>query len=180
MTPVEGPIWIDIDGLTRIGNLIPNMNSALPLSRLDGLTVWHQARLEEEDIENTFNMANADVMDLMLSTKLPPERIMDWVDQGILCSSVGAKTKHDSHQNLLWTLLESLSIKNATGLEEVLLEVENPREVTSASDQTMPYGAPLKISPENIQHLRLLHLTVRSYHNLDLVRNWKSSALRGS
>jgi hypothetical protein len=49
------------------------MMSRLPLSDLDGLTVWHEARLEEEDIENIPNMANADLVELLLNTRLSPE-----------------------------------------------------------------------------------------------------------
>jgi hypothetical protein len=51
---------------------------------LDGLNVWHQTRLEEEDVESIPNMATADIVDLLLNTRIPPERIIDWVDQAIL------------------------------------------------------------------------------------------------
>ena len=41
---------------------LPSLESQLALDGLDGLTVWHEARLEEEDIENVPNMATADVV----------------------------------------------------------------------------------------------------------------------
>ena len=53
----------------------------LPLSRLDGLTIWHQTRLEEEDIENVYNMADTHILSLMLNTKIPANRIIGWADQ---------------------------------------------------------------------------------------------------
>jgi hypothetical protein len=60
---------------------IPNLTASMPLSSLDGLSVWHQARLEEEDIENIPNLAMADVVELMLTTKFPPHRLIDWIDR---------------------------------------------------------------------------------------------------
>jgi hypothetical protein len=68
---------------------VPSLNSDMPVSDLDGLTVWHEARLEEEDIENIPNMATADIVDLMLNTRIPPGRIVDWVDQAVLYTHLG-------------------------------------------------------------------------------------------
>ena len=72
-----------------VGWAMPSLRTGIPLSRIDGLTVWHEARLEEEDIENVPNLATADVVDLFLNTKFPPHRIIDWVDQAILLTYLG-------------------------------------------------------------------------------------------
>jgi hypothetical protein len=72
---------------------LKSMESDLPLSDLDGLTVWHEARLEEEDIENIPNMATTDLVELFINTRFPPERIIDWVDQAILYTQLGAKIR---------------------------------------------------------------------------------------
>ena len=69
---------------------MPTLKEGLPLSDLDGLTVWHESRLEEEDIENIPNMATADIVDLMVNTRFPANRIIDWVDQAILLTQLGA------------------------------------------------------------------------------------------
>jgi hypothetical protein len=66
------------------GAVLPSLTSKLPISDLDGLTVWHEARLEEEDIENVPSMATADVLDLMINTRFPADRLIDWIDQAIL------------------------------------------------------------------------------------------------
>src|SRR6266571_4504770 len=75
--------------ITFAGFFIPSLSSQLPISDLDGLTVWHEARLEEEDVENVPNMATADLVDLMRQTRFPPDRIIDWVDQAILFTHIG-------------------------------------------------------------------------------------------
>ena len=63
---------------------LPNLAGTQPLSRVDGLSVWHEARLDEEDIENVPNLATADIVELMLNTKIAPSRIIDWIDQSML------------------------------------------------------------------------------------------------
>jgi hypothetical protein len=55
-----------------------------PLAELDGLTVWSQARLMEEGIEDMQTLTTANLVDLLLYTRMPIGRIVDWVDQGSL------------------------------------------------------------------------------------------------
>jgi hypothetical protein len=71
------------------GIVIQSLRTESPLTDLDGLTVWHEARLEEEDIENVPNMATADIVELLLNTRMPPNRLIDWVDQAILYTHLG-------------------------------------------------------------------------------------------
>jgi hypothetical protein len=95
------------------------LTTQLSLSDLDGLTVWHEARLEEEDIENIPNMATADVVDLMLYTRLPPDRIIDWVDQAILYTHLGPGPESDPANTTLRRPLRAHGIRTATSLIEV-------------------------------------------------------------
>jgi hypothetical protein len=53
---------------------LPSLQPEMALNCLDGLTVWHEARLEEEDIENVPNMATADIVSLLISTRFPADR----------------------------------------------------------------------------------------------------------
>ena len=116
--------WQFIQGATkalmrrfRMSGVLPSMESRLPLSDLDGLTVWHEARLEEEDIENVPNMATAEIVDLMISTRFPPDRIIDWVDQAILFTYLGPDQKEDkAHGSSRRELLRRQGIRTATSL----------------------------------------------------------------
>jgi hypothetical protein len=83
-----------IKKITFASYFLPSMASQLPVSDLDGLTYWHQARLEEEDIENIPNMSTADIVDIMLATRVPPDRIVDWVDQAILYTHLGPEKEN--------------------------------------------------------------------------------------
>src|SRR4029450_241068 len=60
---VVQPAFRQITGL-----VVKGLRTEAPLSALDGLTVWHEARLEEEDIENVPNMATTDIVELFLNT----------------------------------------------------------------------------------------------------------------
>ena len=73
---------------------VPSLQTELPISDLDGLTVWHESRLEEEDIENVPNMATAELVDMFLNTRFPPDRIIDWMDQAILYMHLGRVTSN--------------------------------------------------------------------------------------
>jgi hypothetical protein len=57
--------------------------------------VWHEARFEEEDIENVANMASTDIVELLLNARMPPNRIIDWVDEAILYTYLGQGTSVD-------------------------------------------------------------------------------------
>ena len=60
-----------------------------PLTKLDGLSIWHQARLLEENVENVEAMAMCPIDRLVLRTYFSIGQIVDWVDQAILYMHAG-------------------------------------------------------------------------------------------
>lgn len=73
----------------RFSSIIQYHPEVFPLSKLDGINVWNELRFEEEDICNIQNLATANIVDLMLTTKISSERIIYWVDQAILYQTIG-------------------------------------------------------------------------------------------
>jgi hypothetical protein len=63
---------------------VPQLTPDYPLNQLDGLNVWYEARLVEEGIEDMQNLATANLVDVMLHTRVPVARLVDWVDQAQL------------------------------------------------------------------------------------------------
>lgn len=61
-----------------------NLKQGYPLHKIEGITVWVESRLLEENIENVQNLVTTNIFDLLLSTNLPPQRIIHWIDQGVL------------------------------------------------------------------------------------------------
>jgi hypothetical protein len=56
----------------------------LPLRLIDGISQWHETRLNDNGIDNVQNLAAANIQDLLLNTTFSAEEVIDWVDQAIL------------------------------------------------------------------------------------------------
>jgi hypothetical protein len=61
----------------------------IDLSLVMGISIWHQTRLEEEDIDNVQNLATADIEGLIINTRLGVLRLMHWIDQAVLITHIG-------------------------------------------------------------------------------------------
>jgi len=55
-----------------------------PLTELEDLDVYDRARLLDEGVTNIEGLAHHDLIDLMLETRIPVPRLVDWIDQAIL------------------------------------------------------------------------------------------------
>jgi len=140
---------------------VPNFGTKQPLNQLDGLTVWQEVRLEEEDVENVPNFASADVVDLMLRTRIPPERLVFWVDQAILLTVLGWGKDYTPKGEAPAAKLRDLGIKTAT-------------QFYDATAETAPGRALIKERLGNIDgKLSVLRRTMELEPNFRLVRNWR-------
>jgi hypothetical protein len=63
---------------------VPSLSPPYPLNQIDGLSLWYEARLLEEGIEDMQSLATANFVDVMLHTRVPLGRLVDWVDQAQL------------------------------------------------------------------------------------------------
>jgi hypothetical protein len=98
-----------------LSQAVPSMSVRFPLSDLDGLTVWDQARLLEEGIEDVHALATANLVDLLLGTRVPVNTLIDWLDQALLCLSV----PEESGDRQPREGLRMLGIRTATDLIRV-------------------------------------------------------------
>ncbi len=156
--------------ITGAGFLLPSLRSQLPISDLDGLTVWHEARLEEEGIENIPNMATADVVELMVQTRLPPDRIIDWVDQAILYTNLGPEEGKDARSSPR-RRLRAHGIRTASSLQVAYQNsAPGPDREAFESILSPPVGDGDR-SP-----MRALAETLATNPNSELVRAWKGLA----
>ena len=67
-----------------LGTGLPPLKPPYPLDRLDGLNLWYEARLLEEGIEDMQNLTTMNLVDVVLHTRVPPGRLVDWLDQAFL------------------------------------------------------------------------------------------------
>jgi hypothetical protein len=93
----------------RVERLMKSLQVTYPLSDLDGLNVWYEARLLEEGIEDMQNLGTASLVDLLLRTRIPVGRLIDWVDQAHLYLRVADESRRKT--------LRTYGVRNATDLE---------------------------------------------------------------
>ncbi len=67
-----------------VGKLIPSFQEKHPLTELEGVDLYDRARLEDEGVTNVEGLAHHDLIDLMIETRIPVPRLVDWIDQAIL------------------------------------------------------------------------------------------------
>ena len=139
---------------------LERMKPSLPLKQIDGLSFWHEARLQEEDIESAPNLAAADMVELMLNTRFTPNRLIDWIDQAILVTALGSDESGHGGK------LRAQGIRTASALlaayEKASAEPHNDldafEKVLRADDR----------SP-----VRTLADTLSTNPNLALIQNWQ-------
>jgi hypothetical protein len=82
--PLAGMQAIQRFAATTLRLVLPSLNPPYPLNQIDGLSVWYEARLLEEGIEDMQSLATANFVDVILHTRVPVGRLVDWVDQAHL------------------------------------------------------------------------------------------------
>ncbi|WP_174189622.1 hypothetical protein [Nocardia barduliensis] len=63
---------------------VPQLTPDYPLNQIDGLNVWYESRLIEEGIEDMQSLVTANLVDVILHTRVPLGRLVDWIDQAQL------------------------------------------------------------------------------------------------
>lgn len=106
-------IW-EVVKRSGVRALRPSLESEYPLSELDGLNVFYESRLLEEGIEDMQNLATADLVSLMLQTRIPLGRLVDWIDQCLLNLHLPPKKEDEYSKERL--ALRLYGIRTATNL----------------------------------------------------------------
>ena len=83
----------------------------MPLNGLEGIDLYDLARLESEGIVNIEGLAHHELIDLIIETRIPVPRLIDWVDQAILYLHLIGGTDESAR-----TKLREYGIRTATDL----------------------------------------------------------------
>jgi hypothetical protein len=105
-----------------IGRLAP-IYETNPLTQLEGIDIYDRARLMDEGVTNVEGLAHHDLVELLLKTRIPASRLVDWVDQAILYIHCSAEEDQEwrpeqAHKASpsVWRLLREHGIRTATDL----------------------------------------------------------------
>lgn len=95
--------------------LLPSITTDYPLSSIEGLNIWQEARFAEEGIEEMQHLVTADLVDLLLRSRTTVSKLMDWLDQATLSLRLpgGEEGKEVRGE------LRRLGIRTATDLERL-------------------------------------------------------------
>jgi hypothetical protein len=88
-----------------------------PLTRLEGIDLYDRARLFDEGVTNIQGLAQHDVVELMLQTRIPVARILDWVDQAILYLHAGPAKGNGAARDATLRTLRKYGVRTATDLD---------------------------------------------------------------
>ncbi len=135
-------------GATNDGEL----DQRSPLTQLDEIDVYERTRLEEEGITSVQALARHDLVDLMLSSRIPAPRLIDWVDQAMLQQHTTAA---------LTTRLRAHGVRCATDLLQVCAHEQALADLTAALDGSC--------TPT------LLRVVLERDEWLDYIRNWREN-----
>lgn len=89
-----------------------------PLTQLEGIGLYDRARLEDEGVTNVQSLAHHDLIDLMIETRIPVARLVDWVDQAVLYLHLERTRKAgaDGGRSSWADRFDAYGIRNATDL----------------------------------------------------------------
>jgi hypothetical protein len=200
--PLVGQEWLVQIAADRMGKRVRVLQTQHPLSDLDGMNVWYEARLLEEGVENVQNLSTANIVDVVLHSRAPVGRIVDWVDQALLINHLpshctGAiKARDDEAElrtpdddELFCHTLACLGVRTATDLLDLFapLNKHSIDELEHDLHPLWPAGrsergfreSMLEWLPEDrrVAVLRRLEATLRSLAsepNLRIVLNWQT------
>ena len=151
--------------------IVRSLRQPYPLSDLDGLNVWYEARLLEEGIEDMQNLATCNLVDVMLNTRIPVERLVDWIDQSILYLHLGKPVQDDGDDPRI--RLRRYGIRSATDLEDALRAA--PPDNAAEIDRVAKLERLLTTGQDDPSVLRTIRATLRNEPNLPYVRAWRRS-----
>ncbi|MFN2606684.1 MAG: hypothetical protein ABR511_02120 [Acidimicrobiales bacterium] len=105
-----------------VARAIPSLAEDHPISRIEGISLYDRAQFLEVGIENVESLAHHDIVELMLWTRIPTARLVDFMDQAILYLHLrGPRSADDTEGRAdkagARTLLVRHGIRTATDLE---------------------------------------------------------------
>ena len=180
------------------GWLRGGLEPPLPLNQLDGMDIWTEARLLEVGIEDVQHLATTNLVDLCLSTRIETQRLVDWVDQGLLLLYAGMPRIDNIEQETTYRQLRDIGVRTAWQLTRCVHRLQlgpppdGPYEVIGATlrgaeaarcrrrKEAAGTGTEPPASAADDQRLgRALGLkavviadAVEAHPNLNLIRNW--------
>lgn len=175
---------IGLQALQRVASkalhvVVPQLSPDYPLDQLDGLNVWYEARLTEEGVEDMQNLTTMNLVDVILHTRVPVGRLVDWVDQAFLLIHLEPVERKQLTRHRGAASAETLDPRSGVRTRIALRRVG----IRTATDllKAMPDpGAPspaLQAAGVDVDQLRVLATVLSNEEGLTPVWNWQRNGV---
>jgi hypothetical protein len=164
--------------------LVPQVAPDYPLDQLDGLNIWYEARLVEEGVEDMQNLTTMNLVDVILHTRAPVGRLVDWVDQAFLLIHLDPADRAELAAARKSVDGQGARTGAATRVALRRMGVRSASDLLNAFDPNAPgghsAGGQQPYSPESLtahgldpDQISLLVRVLRAERGLDPIWNWK-------
>jgi hypothetical protein len=151
-----------------------------PLTSLEGIDLYDRARLMDEGITNVEGLAHHDLIELLLQTRIPAPRLVDWIDQAILYLHVGSSDVGEGDEtegNGTALRRDALRQLNAHGIRTATDLLQAERKATQRKER----AAFLRILPpvndtKTPPRLCVILDTIRDEEWMANLKHWHDSA----
>jgi hypothetical protein len=159
--------------------VVPQIAPEYPLDQLDGVNIWYEARLAEEGVEDMQNLTTMNLVDVILHTRAPVGRLVDWVDQAFLLIHLDSADRAELAAARDATDGQNSRTGASTRVGLRRIGVRSATDLLKAFDPAAPGSQPLTpdvltahgLDPDQI---KLLVRVLRAERGLDPIWNWKS------
>ncbi len=159
----------------RIGSRIPSLQEKLPLNQLEGINLYERARLLEEGIENIENLVHHDLIDLLLQTRIPVPRLVDWLDQGILYLHLaGTQTLQEDSTGDPSELKKSMQILRRYGIRTAT-DLLSAYEAKKDKEDELPFLRILDEPNDTVMRLQVILDTLVDDEWMRHIRTWRDT-----
>ena len=163
----------------QVARIASRLEEKLPLHLLEGIDLYDRARLLDEGVANIEGLAHHDLIDLLLETRIPAARLVDWVDQAILFLHVSDQESSNNNGNdETLVALRQLGIRTATDLENAHRLAKNNdyldtlRAAVTTNDPAQGNGTAASSS-----RLDFLVDSLKDDEWMDYVRSWRQRSM---
>jgi hypothetical protein len=171
---------------TGIGKIVGLVGSRtkerFPLIELKELDVYDRARLLDEGVTNIEGLAHHDLIDLMLETRIPVPRLVDWIDQAILYLHLqfdsGNNEEPEESEN---PQTRNRKVTDSEGLRDLSAFLHD-NCIRTATDFIVTYEHKDKSTLHNRatvdqqSRLQVLYEVLQDDEWLDHIRHWRASS----
>jgi hypothetical protein len=162
-TPSEEHGWLR-------GALAESFATPRSLTLIDGIDIYESARLESEGIADLPSLAKSDLVSMMIDTRLPVERLIDWTDQAMLIVLLGDGQTEKADERV--QALRNVGIRTASNLVTVAstetAQATRPAVERILDPEASGDGAPL---------LQWFADQLKTEPSLHRIRQWHDSEL---